>query len=419
MRRSSARLVGAAPALLLLAAAQQPMLAQDTTRTRPSRVEVRDVRYASSDSAVSRWRLSARPLVTVGGATGSGPTEFSGVAGLVRLDDGRIIIADGGSSELRAFDSAGRFLMRVARRGRGPGEMRGVEGLLLAADTLYALDEHGGAHLFTVDGSFVRLDRYTMGPSASFGGRALGVLAGSGLVGVQRARAWGTSRVGLDSQQVRVQRPGERSPTVIAVLPHQRTFQHVGDSYPRPFAFATSLQLAVFPREVCAAFTERYESRCLDARGAPTRTIRRAVGARPVSDSMKRAWRDGMAGRLPDGGSRWEGSLRAHRERVARTSEFMPTLPLISRLLSARTGELWVADYQPSDDILSLAASALGYTPTGPTRWNIFGRDSEWLDTLTLPPRFVLVDPGRDWVAGVARDDDDVERVEVWWVVRR
>lgn len=112
-------------------------------------------------------------------------------------------------------------------------------------------------------------------------------------------------------------------------------------------------------------------------------------------------------------------ALRAHRERVARTSEFMPTLPLISRLLAARTGELWVADFQPSDGILSLAASALGYAPAGPTRWNIFSRDSEWLGTLTLPPRFLLADAGRDWVAGVARDDDDVERVEVWKVERR
>jgi hypothetical protein len=45
--------------------------------------------------------------------------------------------------------------------------------------------------------------------------------------------------------------------------------------------------------------------------------------------------------------------------------------------------------------------------------------DGTWRADVTLPPRFMPLDFGRECVAGVAFDDDDVERVVVWGLLRQ
>lgn len=378
---------------------------------------VRTVAYGERDSSLSRWRLSARPLLSIGGAEGQGSTEFSGVVGVIRLDDGRVVVADAGSSELRFFSATGTFLFKRGGVGGGPGEVRGLDALVFALDTLYALDAFGGAHLFSRSGTFARRIPYRMGPTAQFGGDPDGVIAGSALVGRHVVKDWQRKPPGLDSLEIRVLAPEGDSHRVLGTFPSQRTFRLATDRYTRAIAYSPELAVAAFPLEICASFTAMYEVTCHDTLGRNTRVIRRDVRSRTVTDSMKRAWRDGMTGRLPGGGSRLQGSLLAHRERVARTTEFMRALPALSRLLAARTGELWIADFQPSDGIVSNSGAG-GRVPAGPSRWNIFAASGAWSGTITLPPRFRLFDAGHDWVAGVARDQDDVERVEVWQLRR-
>jgi hypothetical protein len=46
------------------------------------------------------------------------------VSGAVRLSDGRIVISNSGSVELRVYDAEGRYLQAIGRQGGGPGEFR-------------------------------------------------------------------------------------------------------------------------------------------------------------------------------------------------------------------------------------------------------------------------------------------------------
>lgn len=54
----------------------------------------------------------------------------------------------------------------------------------------------------------------------------------------------------------------------------------------------------------------------------------------------------------------------------------------------------------------------------GPHTWSVFTPDGAWSAEVALPPRFVPFEFGRDYLAGVAFDDDDVERVVVWGLRR-
>ena len=69
--------------------------------------------------------LSAEPVLIIG-TRDERPYQLSRVAGAIRLRDGTIVVADGGSLQLRFFDSAGQFIRGTGQRGDGPGDFRSM-----------------------------------------------------------------------------------------------------------------------------------------------------------------------------------------------------------------------------------------------------------------------------------------------------
>ena len=88
------------------------------------------------DSA--RWKVDSAPVVTIGNAAADSDA-IGFVVGAVRLDDGSIVIADRDKDQLRLYDSTGHFVRAAGRKGQGPGEFRGLEGLArCGSDELWA-----------------------------------------------------------------------------------------------------------------------------------------------------------------------------------------------------------------------------------------------------------------------------------------
>lgn len=54
------------------------------------------------------WRIGTEPSLTIGSVTSGGPDQLFRVEDAIRLPDGRIVIANAGSSELRVFNPDGR-----------------------------------------------------------------------------------------------------------------------------------------------------------------------------------------------------------------------------------------------------------------------------------------------------------------------
>src|SRR5687768_145368 len=76
-----------------------------------------------TDSAHA-WRVETEPVVTIGVVEGAPEYQLFRVRHALRLDDGSILVADGGSRELRFYDSTGRHIRSIGRDGEGPGEFR-------------------------------------------------------------------------------------------------------------------------------------------------------------------------------------------------------------------------------------------------------------------------------------------------------
>ena len=105
------------------------------------------------------WAIEEHPSLEIPSDFGD-PDHFLFFARHVqRMDDGGLLVGNGGSHQLLAFDSLGTFLGPVGRPGQGPGETERVFGLFsCAADTIVV---HEGARisLWDPDFEFVRTER--------------------------------------------------------------------------------------------------------------------------------------------------------------------------------------------------------------------------------------------------------------------
>lgn len=105
-----------------------------------------------------RWAVSDSPKVQIGVVEGDPAYELRLAIGAVRMPDGRIIVANRGSSELRIYDPEGRHLHTVGREGEGPGEFRNIGDLwLYRGDSLAVYDVSlRRVSVFDVRPAFVR-----------------------------------------------------------------------------------------------------------------------------------------------------------------------------------------------------------------------------------------------------------------------
>jgi hypothetical protein len=89
----------------------------------------------------------------------------------------------------------------------------------------------------------------------------------------------------------------------------------------------------------------------------------------------------------------------AFYEETLRQMTFPEAAPVYSTLRAEDDGTLWMRRY-------TLAAGAA-------PEWDVFSPHGEWLTTVRLPRGITLLDAGPDWIAGVHRDELEVERVVV------
>lgn len=100
---------------------------------------------------------AAIDVCEIGVASGPEEAQLDEVAGALRLADGTIVVANGGSGEVRFFDRTGAFLHAVGREGEGPNEYRSVDYLGLLGDTVVVYDRRLlRLSVLDRDGTFLR-----------------------------------------------------------------------------------------------------------------------------------------------------------------------------------------------------------------------------------------------------------------------
>lgn len=369
--------------------------------------EVRIVTYEAGDRPGEQWRIGDAPLIELGGAEAEGPIAFYRIAGVVRLRDGSLAVADGGSSEIRIFDWTGVHLRTLGGRGEGPGEFSELWEFWRVENTLVGHDAAGRGHVFVADGQHIRSLPRSISPSG-VRIRHFGYLGDGSLIGYWPDRSTDVppGRSTLFMTLVKVE-SGKQS--VMGRFPIRQVVRD-GRGRLSYVVYGPRAHVGALARAFCVGYSEEYSFRCFDALGRlRTVVVRKEWQSRRVTDADRQVFFDGIDKANP--GPR----AARYRTEVREITEFAERFPPYGRFVGSTNDELWVGPLVPTDETLGTWKPS----PPDPTVWSVYSVDGEWLSDVTLPARFRLMEAGPDYVVGVVRDATDVERVVLYPLLRR
>jgi hypothetical protein len=339
------------------------------------------------------WRISLEPRLSIG--TTEGPEEYQlfRAQTALRMSDGRILVANAGTYELRFYDARGRFIATTGRQGEGPGEFRSMSATWRTeADSVVVYDWRlGRFSVFDAGGVFARSFRLAGAagefalPNALFGdGTVLASVDDQDQgeytqLGVVRGRA----------RYNRYDRDGRLIDTLVT-LPGAELYK---GTHPDGSGYTTSADHAVRPFAAAAqsawfygsADALEFQARRMDGTLLRLARLDRTRRAMPVE---VRAARDAWL-----------------REASPQTRDFwgrvpLPdSLPTHGRLVIDRTGNLWAQGYTVLDE---------------GEFWYVFDPRGRWLGEVKPPAKLRITEIGEDYLLGVMADSLGVERVMVF-----
>jgi hypothetical protein len=357
---------------------------------------------APDPDAAPLWTVAAEPRVDIGLLEGAEPYQLSQVGGAVRLSDGRIAVANGGSQELRFFDSIGTYLATAGRKGGGPGEFEQLGPVFaLPGDTVAGFDwSLRRISLFDPAGQFVRSFTLDFPAGAPV---PLGRLAD----GAWLCNRMFTFRPAGEGTQV------VRDTTALLVFDSSGAFRDSIGRFAGPewyvrsqgnaasassLPFGTNTEVAVGGDGFYAGQTGRYEIVRYSAAGAPELIVRRAWTPQPVtSEDVSRLKAERLA--------RADAGFRPNLERLFQDIPFPSTFPAFADLQVDPLGDVWV-----------LESSRPGDTRH---RWTVFAPFGSVLGVVETPAGLAVRQIGRDYVLGTWHDDLDVEHVRLYDLQRQ
>ena len=373
------------------------------------------------------YSLSEEPRIQIGTVDGDGSSLF-GITDAIRLRDGRILVADGGSGSLKFFDSRGAFVRAVGRAGDGPGEFRRLgrvseleDGAIAALALLL-----GRVTVFSPDGGLERTHNVSRGfRSAGRSVHLYGFLADGNLVGLEEIEEGGVeANYGDFPSSTLTYRAPVVQPMLIDTLgrtvPFGRSMPGNESLYQRQASIGSETirvggqnVLAPFLRRVAVAVRgtwialgpiEGHLVGAFNARdGAPRGFVGLFGGPPPkeVPQRLQDEWIDERVTRFPCGIER-----RTWRDRYEEFLASAPgpmTFPPFKALALQEGGAVWREVYDPALE------------DGGPSHWIVTDPSTLGFGgTAVLPPGFRPYDIGRDYVLGGWRDELGIEFVRMY-----
>lgn len=359
------------------------------------------------------WTLSAEPILEIGVMNGDDPYMFDQVWGAARFEDGTLVVANAGDGTLRYFDSTGTHLYSAGGIGAGPAEFTALFGFSRVGDNVAG---HQYAQLpskvFDRQGNFLRA---MTPPNVGFPSTPIGVFDDGSLFIV----TWPQGRtirgdVFVDSAHyIRMTHDFARTDTV-ALLPAVR-FVAIQLRVTRqgvPQQFAPRSATAVAEGEWYYGWPQEYELRRYDRNGTLQRIMRRAWEPTPVTSDDVQRYRDESLNR--GAGEEVPPQIRTQRLAILDGMMYPEHHPAFDRIMLDRAQNLWVERNDPTNP----REAGWGSMRESPTNWDVFDQEGTWLGQVDLPARFWVWEIGDRYVAGVSKDDVDVERVAVYNIMK-
>jgi hypothetical protein len=365
------------------------------------------------------WSVASEPLLEIGVFSGAEEYQLMDVSAGARQADGDIVLADAGSGTVRLYRADGTFAALLGGSGGGPGEFRDPTQIVIDSSDGIAVWDDAAWRVtrFDPDGDFVGVQGFGMGDVAALtqppfypaSGRLLAdeellvrlvekeVASKGGKSASVSVQAGGRARDGLlriaadmSGAELVMELQGEE--TVIVEAPWG----------PQPIAppLARRARIAVQPgvARFCAGDQEEARVTCLDPEG-------RQVFINWVTDPLPVAEGDPEV-------QEWRAETeeiylqKLGRGDVTRFLDLVPVpefRPPYSALILDTEGNLWVERGPvPGEGAIEF----LLFDPSGLLRGPV------------LVPPVRILEIGDDYVLGVARDEMEVQYVQVLSLVK-
>lgn len=358
------------------------------------------------------WQLALDSALTIGASADPADRDtlfqFADIVGAVLLADGRIVVAAAQSGSLRFYSPRGEFLFSAGRPGEGPGEFRQMMSLhRIRGDTLAVDDYKVEVDWFdpngkVIEGNARRESVIQMGVAAvAEDGSLFGVaMSGYDLAGRFRQRRHTILRMDRWTTQA----------DSVATMPGILEMPHVPGMPPSSIAFYPQLLMAVQGTSLVTAHTSRYALQVRSRDGNVRRQFARDASPEPVSDDLKRRYRRMVLTRRMEDGSPFPVAWARQQEQHFAQDPFPAALPLISRLLAADRGELWVLRYDPERILQPVTSVGPGLYGTE-SAWDVFDSTGVWQTTVTLPSWHSLLDVRQDALLALVANEDGEQGV--------
>lgn len=343
-----------------------------------------DVETLPEASFEERVAVASEIVLSVGGEPGGPGHDLYGVTGAVRLPDGRMFVSDRAQRVL-SWDSAGAFLGSFGGAGQGPGEFRSISWLMfLSPDTLAINDaSQSRISLFSLEGVYL----------SSFRARNAAGIFGDGSVLVrlpQRAAPMAPGEVlqRLHFDLARADRDEQVLDSIanvldteLLVIPARRIAINWDDLYRTSYAVGTD--------RVFVAPGDRSEVHVYHQDGGEPQVIAIPQEVVPFSRDDALAY----LASTPLGAGAVPSDLSTFPEDRVRRA--------ITDLVLAESGELWVRE------------TAVG-APDELQPWSVVDvAEGRVVARVLVSRRFQPLQIGADFILGVAKDDLNVERVQI------
>jgi hypothetical protein len=351
----------------------------------------------------SVWQVDPDPELDVGSL--SSVDQFNRVVAVFRLKEGPMLVVDEATRELRIYSPSGRLLRTAGGRGSGPGEFQAI----------FWLRRFGRDSLIAFDQVLRRLSILDDGGNVARMVRFRGSVPQRMLSGVEGLLSNGNAV----ARWSRMERPdADRAiahDQIVVTAPSGETVRVLGDFVgsrlvKRPSTdggaatidgplFDTRTFVVTSGDRIFVGDNSSPEIAVYDALGRRLFSVRTSPGMRPISTSTRRR---AIAARLDQ-----RGIKGPQRQIEARAQDAMITqkeMPSYSAIVVSEEGLLWVREYAE--------------TVLDPERWRVYSDSGREVGVVVMPGGFSLHSAGGSFVAGVWKDQNEVEHARVYRIRR-
>jgi hypothetical protein len=361
------------------------------------------------------WTLLEPAEVTIGVVEGDAPYQLDRVSAAFRLSDGRILVANGGTLELRYFDPTGRHIRTTGGRGSGPGEFRAYGPIRLHEGDSVLVFDNQNRRITMYDQSGERVSEWSTAEVS----RSLRFLSLIGLSPDGRPVLRSpiepethTSGYVRDTLVLVIVGPEQTTIDTIGRIPGHEWVQRIdseGGRVALGMPFSRTLVSLRWGDGLVTGTGEQYELRRIGFDGRLDMIVRRRDAPLiPVTRNMRNRWLDSARQAARRAGS---SSTDTEFPTLQQQIDAVPTdraLRAYGDVRVSSSDQLWVEDAGAPPEPDSVA-----------TLWTVFNTDGRAMARARLPRSLTLRHIAADHIVGTVRDNFDVQYVMVYRIQRQ